>query len=253
MTKISGLVITYNEAKHIRACLESLLRVCDDVIVVDSLSTDETVAIATAMGAQVIPQAFLGYGPQKNHGLAFCQHAWVLSLDADERLDADAIADIQRLDLANSEYDTYAFRRKNLFHDKWIRCTSWYPDHVRRLFNREKVRFSDEQCHEKVESTGHTPLDSHIIHYSFVDYHDMLHKLNKYSTQYAEDNVGKKKRVSVWSPPLHGLFAFIKNYVIKGGIFCGFDGFNISLLNALGSYFKYAKLLEKQRYSGGKP
>jgi len=109
MTKISGLVITYNEAQHIRACLESLLQVCDEVIVVDSLSTDDTVAIATAMGVKVVSQAFLGYGLQKNHGLAFCQHAWVLSLDADERLDADAIADIQRLDLANSQYDTYEF------------------------------------------------------------------------------------------------------------------------------------------------
>ncbi|WP_028490253.1 glycosyltransferase family 2 protein [Thiothrix lacustris] len=253
MTKISGLVITYNETQHIRACIESLLQVCDDVVVVDSLSSDDTAARATAMGATVIPQAFLGYGPQKNHGLAFCKHAWVLSLDADERLDADAIAEIQRLDLVNSQYDTYAFRRKNLFHDKWIRCTTWYPDHVRRLFNREKVRFSEAQCHEKVESAAHTELDSHIIHYSFSDYHDMLHKLNKYSTQYAEDNIGKKKRVSVWSPLLHGLFAFLKNYFIKGGMLCGFDGFNISLLNALGSYFKYAKLLEKQRYTGGKP
>lgn len=252
MTKISGLVITYNEAGHIRACLESLFQVCDEVVVVDSLSTDDTVAIATAMGAKVYPQAFLGYGPQKNHGLRFCQHAWVLSLDADERLDADAIADIQHLDLANSAYDAYEFRRKNLFHGKWIRCTSWYPDHVRRLFNREKARFSDVQCHEKVESAAHTQLDSHIIHYSYTDYHDMLHKLNKYSTQYAEDNMGSKKRVSVLSPPLHGLFAFIKNYFIKGGILCGFDGFNISLLNALGSYFKYAKLLEKQRYGGVK-
>lgn len=248
MTKISGLVITYNEAKHIRACLESLWQVCDEVIVIDSLSTDDTVTIATELGATVYSQAFLGYGPQKNYGVERCQHTWVLSLDADERLETDAINDIKTLDLANSLYDTYAFRRKNMFHDKWIRCTAWYPDHVRRLFNREKVRFSNAQCHEKVESTAHTALTSHIRHYSYTNYHDMLHKLNKYSTQYALDNANSQRRVSVWSPPLHGLGAFLKNYLIKGGIGCGFDGFTISLLNALGSYLKYAKLLEIQRY-----
>jgi glycosyltransferase involved in cell wall biosynthesis len=253
MTKISGLVITYNEAGNIRACLESLFTVCDDVVVVDSLSSDATAAIAADMGAKVYPQAFLGYGPQKNYGLQYCQHPWVLSLDADERLDADAIADIRRLDLANSLHDAYEFRRKNLFHGQWIQCTSWYPDHVRRLFNRDKVRFSDLQCHEKVESRHSKVLDSHIIHYSYRDYQQMLHKLNQYSSQYAEDHVGKKKRVRAWSPPLHGLFAFLKNYFLKRGFLCGFDGFTISLLNALGSYMKYAKLLEKQRYTGAKP
>ncbi len=252
MTKISGLVITYNEERHIRACLESLWPVCDEIIVVDSLSTDATVAIATEMGATVYPQAFLGYGPQKNHGLSHCRHAWVLSLDADERLDTDAVNTIQQLDLAKHPDAAYSLRRKNLFHGKWIRCTSWYPDQVVRLFNREHAQFSAAQCHEKVETNRHTALDAHIIHYSYTDYHDMLHKLNKYSTQYALDQAGKKK-VSVFAPPLHGLFAFLKNYLLKGGIGCGFDGLTISLLNALGSYLKYAKLLEQQRYGGGKP
>lgn len=254
MTNISGLVITHNEAANIRACLESLFAVCAEVIVVDSLSSDDTVAIATAMGAKVYLQAFLGYGPQKNYGLQFCQHPWVLSLDADERLDADAIADIRSLDLASSRYDAYEFRRKNLFHGQWIKGTSWYPDHVRRLFNRERVRFSDLQCHEKVESSRNQTLASHIIHYSYRDYQHMLHKLNQYSSQYAEDNVGRKKPVSVLSPLAHGLFAFLKNYFLKRGFLYGFDGFTISLLNALGSYCKYAKLLEKQRYGQeGKP
>lgn len=251
MTKISGLVITYNEAANIRACLESLFAVCDDVVVVDSLSTDGTAEIAREMGASVVEQPFLGYGPQKNAGLPRCRHDWVLSLDADERLDADAIAAIRQLDGENGAYDAYEFRRKNLFHGKWIRCTSWYPDHVRRLFNRSKARFSDLQCHEKVETANSKQLDSHIIHYSYRDYQHMLHKLNQYSSQYADDNAAQKKKVSALSPLAHGLFAFLKNYLIKRGFLCGFDGFTISLLNALGSYFKYAKLLEKQRYGAG--
>ncbi|SDZ78592.1 Glycosyltransferase involved in cell wall bisynthesis [Thiothrix caldifontis] len=250
MIKMSGLVITYNEAGNIQACLESLFKVCDDVVVVDSLSSDDTVTIAKAAGAKVYSQVFLGYGPQKNYGLQFCQHAWVLSLDADERLEADAIAEIQGLNLADSPYDAYEFRRKNLFHGKWIRCVSWYPDHVRRLFNREKTRFSDAACHEAIQSQQYQQLHSHIVHTSFVDYSQMLQKLDEYTNQYAAANM-HRKRVSAFAPPLHGLFAFFKHYLFRRGFLCGFDGFTIALLNALGSYFKYAKLLEKQRYGSG--
>ncbi|MFN3786327.1 MAG: glycosyltransferase family 2 protein, partial [Thiothrix sp.] len=133
MQPISGLVITYNEAGNIRACLESLQAVCAEIIVVDSGSTDDTVAIAKACGAKVHTQPFLGYGPQKNVGVHLCQHAWVLSLDADERLDTDAIGAIQALDLIHSPYEAYELRRKNLFHGRWVQCTAWYPDRVRRL------------------------------------------------------------------------------------------------------------------------
>lgn len=249
MQPISGLVITYNEAGNVRACLESLQAVCAEVIVVDSGSTDDTVAIAQACGAKVYSQPFLGYGPQKNFGVSLCQYAWVLSLDADERLDADAIRALQALDLAHSPYEAYEFRRKNLFHGRWVKCTAWYPDHVRRLFNRTKVQFSDVQCHEKIDSRHNAQLDAHILHYSYRDYAHILHKLNQYSSQYADEAFTKgKARVNAWSPPLHGLFAFLKNYFLKRGFLCGFDGFTISVLNALGSYMKYAKLLEKQRY-----
>lgn len=244
--KISGLVITLNEADNIRGCLESLFQVCDDVVVVDSNSEDETASIAAALGATVLRQAYLGDGAQRNIGLPHCRHSWVINLDADERLDADAVAEIRQLDLAGSPYEAYEFRRKNLFHGRWMKYTSWYPDHVRRLFNREKTQFSESFGHTKIESRNFCRLNSHIIHFSYDDYHDMIQRLNKYSTRYADHKLDSKK-VSVFSPVLHGLSAFLKNYLIKRGFMGGFDGFNISLLNALGSYFKYAKLLEKQR------
>lgn len=251
--QISGLVITLNEADNIRECLQSLFRVCSDVVVVDSNSSDATVAIAGQLGAKVYQQPYLGDGAQRNYGLPFCEHDWVLNIDADERLDDDAIAAIQRLNLADGRYDAYEFRRKNLFHGKWMKYTAWYPDYVRRLFDRQKTRFSESFGHTKIESSRFKQLDSHIIHFSYVDYHDIIQRMNKYSTRYAEHKLGSDGRVNVFSPLLHGLFAFLKNYLFKRGFMGGFDGFNISLLNALGSYFKYAKLLEKQRFIASPP
>lgn len=246
MSKISGLVITLNEAENIHDCIRSLQQVCDDVVVIDSLSSDDTVAIAKAAGATVISQQYLGDGAQRNIGFPRCQHAWVLNIDADERLDADAVAEIRRLELSDTAYEAYEFRRKNLFHGRWMKYTAWYPDHVRRLFNRHKTQFSESFGHTKIETRQFKQLQAHIVHYSYDDYHDMIQRMNKYSTRYAEHKLDSK-RVHVLSPLLHGLFAFIKNYLLKRGFMGGFDGFNISLLNALGSYFKYAKLLEKQR------
>lgn len=251
MQPISGLVITYNEAQNIRACLESLFEVCVEVVVVDSLSTDDTVAIAESLVAKVYRQAFLGYGPQKNFGLQFCQHDWVLALDADERLDSEAVAAIRQLDLGGSQFDAYSFRRRNFLHGRWIRHTSWYPDAVVRLFNQRKVRFSDAACHEKVLSQQACALSAHIIHYPFRDYRHMLHKLDLYSTQYAEAHFGKKRPIRGWEPAAHGSFAFIKEYLLRRGFLEGVDGLTIALLNAMGSYMKYAKLLEKQRIAAG--
>lgn len=250
MNRISGLVITLNEEENIEQCIFSLQKVCDDIVIVDSKSTDATVDIAKSLGVKVIIQEYLGDGGQRNFGLDFCKHRWVLNLDADERLEQDAIISIKELNLESERYDAYEFRRKNIFHEKWIKYTSWYPDNIRRLFNQEKTKFSEATGHTKIESTNYKVLKSHIIHYSYKDYSDMLSRLDIYSTRYAESNFDKKK-ANILTPVLHGGFAFFKNYIIKRGFIGGSLGLNISLLNALGSYLKYAKLLEKQNYSKG--
>jgi glycosyltransferase involved in cell wall biosynthesis len=243
--KISGLIITLNEEENIADAINSLKKICDDIIVVDSLSSDKTVEIARSLGVKVYLQEYLGDGAQRTHGLPYCDHDWVFNLDADERLDDDLVEEVKSLDLENSSFEAYDFRRKNIFHDKFISVTNWYPDHIRRLFNKTKTDFAHTPGHTKIKTKNYKVLNSHVIHYSFKDYHEIIHMANKYSTRYALNNSDKK--VSVLSPITHGFVAFIKNYIIKRGFMAGFDGFHISLWNALGSYMKYLKIIELQR------
>jgi glycosyltransferase involved in cell wall biosynthesis len=251
MESISGLVITFNEEANIKACLDSLFRVCTEVIVIDSLSTDRTVEIAASAGAKVYLQKFLGDGPQRSFGLHYCSNTWVLNLDADERLDEDAAAAIRNLDLTETDYDAFEFRRKNILHGRWVKVAGWYPDYIRRLFNRQRTDFSPVHTHSKIVARRSKKVNAHIIHFSFGSYRDMIKILNRYSDWQARTLVGKNQKVSALSPFGHGFFSFTKHYFIKRGFLAGLDGFVIATLNALGSFFKYAKALELYRYSKG--
>lgn len=135
--RISGLVITYNEEKHIGKCIDALFRVCDEVIIIDSLSTDNTVKIAEKKGVKVISQPFLGDGPQRTYGLPFCSNDWILNLDADEFLDTDAREFIINGKYLEEDYDAFSFRVKNFLGDELINFSGWYPDHKVRFFNKK--------------------------------------------------------------------------------------------------------------------
>ena len=244
MNKLSGLVITYNAEHEIEPCLNSLFKNCDDVVVIDSNSTDQTVAIAEKIGAKVILQDYLGDGPQRSFGLQYCKHDWIINLDQDERLDNDLIAMISGLDLNNEKIDAYECRRKNHLHGKWIKVAGWYPDYICRIFNKTKTDFSVAKIHARIETDRIKRMDGHIIHYSFKDTRDMINRLNDYSSRHAESLYKQGKKVSNYTPVLRGLGSFIKHYFLKRGVLAGLDGLTISTLNALGSYFKYAKLIE---------
>lgn len=244
---ISGLVITYNEEKNIASCISSLFAVCDEVVVIDSFSQDATVSIAKDMGAKVYIQSFLGDGPQRTFGLQFCKNDWILNLDADERLDSDAIKEIKLLDFQNLHYEAYEMKRKNHLHGQWIKVAGWYPDYICRLFNKTKTDFAQVKTHSRVLTKNLKKLNCNIIHYSFVDYEDMIRRMNTYSSWQSQALYEKKYKVNGWTPFLHFLVSFVKHYVIKRGFMAGVDGFSISLYIALNSYFKYAKLIEKYR------
>jgi len=247
MKKISGLVITYNEEKNIEDCLHSMFLVCDDVIVIDSYSKDDTVKLAKKMGAVVIQQNYLGDGEQRNFGLQYCKHNWVLNLDADERLDSDFVTTIKSLDLDNTTYDAFEFKRKNFFNGKWIRYAGWYPDYVRRLFNKTKTNFKQIKVHTKILSNNFKQLDANIIHYTYDSIEEMITKLNSYSTWSAQELLKKKRKVYAFTPILHGLFSFIKFYFLKLGFLEGLDGLTICIAKSMASYLKYAKLIELQK------
>ncbi|WP_456268905.1 glycosyltransferase family 2 protein [Kushneria sp. AK178] len=245
---ITGVVITLNEAANIEACLASLGRVCDELIVVDSGSVDDTGALARAVGARVIEQPYLGDGPQKNVGPKAATHRWVLSLDADERLTDEAVAAINALALADTGHDGFALRRRNFIGSRWVKRCGWYPDYCLRLFDRERTAFSDSRQHSSVQAQSPHELDADIEHYSFANLAELFTKAGgRFSTRAAKIMYLKGKKVNACSPFIHGANAFLRKYLFQRGFMAGLDGLSVSLSAGINAYLKYAKLLEFQR------
>ena len=165
--KITGIITTLNESKNIEACIRSLQRVCDEVIVTDSCSTDNTVELAEKAGARVFVHPYIGDGPQKNLPLEHAKNDWVLSLDADERLTDELVAAIQQLDLEHTPYDGFAIRRRNYIGERWVKACNWYPDWLVRLYRKDKLRFLDRKQHAFVPEKNTKRLKADIIHYRY--------------------------------------------------------------------------------------
>lgn len=245
---ITGVVITLNESKNIESCIQSLKQVCDEIIIVDSNSQDDTKLKAEAMGAKVITQSYLGDGIQKNVGLDYAKNDWILSLDADERLTDEAVTAIQRLDLDNTTHDGFALRRRNYIGNRWIKHCGWYPDYCIRLYNRQQTRFADVKQHAAVQAKHPDRLDADLIHYSFENLGQLFAKPGRdFSGRAAKIMYQKGKRAHAFSPFVHGLNAFIRKYLFQRGFLGGVDGMTVALSSAINSYLKYAKLLEYQR------
>lgn len=245
---ITANIITLNEEGNIQACIESLSSVCDEIIVVDSGSTDRTVEIAESMGAKVIEQPYLGDGPQKNVALSHAKNLWILSIDADERLTPEMAESLKTQDLENTSYEAFSFRRRNMVGSRWIRHCGWYPDYCIRLFRKDKTRFSDSRQHSKVTTANVKAMDCDLIHYSYQNLGQLFAKPGRnFSSRAAKIMYQKGKRAYPWSPALHGLNAFVRKYVFQRGFLGGVDGMTVSLASAVNSYLKYAKLLEFQR------
>lgn len=242
---LSVAIITKNEEKKLPSCLDSV-SFSDDIIVVDSGSTDRTVEIAQKFGCRVYQEDWKGYGPQKNSAVEKCSNDWVLLLDADERLSAGAgelIADILKAPSA----DAYTFKRKNYLHGRWMKHSGYWPDLQVRLINKSRGSFHGK-IHERWVTDGPIiDLDACIEHYAFTEYSDMLKTLNEYSTIIARELYQSGRRANPLSPILHGAGMFIKIFFIERGFLDGLDGLVTALTKAGGSFFKYAKLLELQR------
>ncbi|PJJ07203.1 glycosyl transferase family 2 [Flavobacterium sp. 1] len=243
---ISGLIITFNEEKMIGKCIDALFRVCDEVIIVDSLSKDRTVEIAKAKGAIVIEQPFLGDGPQRTHGLPFCKNDWILNLDADEFLDADAEDFIVKEKFLKGDYDAFSFRVKNFLGDKLIDFAGWYPDHKVRFFNKKSANPSGSKVHQTIIATNEKKIAVHILHYGWDSLEQIISKKNQYSSWHAQQLFDQGVRISGYKPILNGTVAFVRCYFFKKGFLNGLDGLTISMIQGFFSYMKYAKLLKIQ-------
>jgi len=240
MPQLSAIVITRNEADNIGDCLGSL-DFCDERIVVDSGSSDATVEIARGKGARVEVHEWRGFGPQKNYALSLATGAWVLTVDADERVTPELAAAIKAV-LNDDSADAFEFPRRSSFCGRPIRHSGWYPDYVLRLFRRGKARFDDEIVHERVICGGQVKrLKEPLFHYPVHKLEDALSRIDRYSTASAERLVAGGRKLSFMTGIGHGLYSFLRTYILRAGFLDGAEGFLLAVANAEGSYYRYMK------------
>ena len=245
MPPVTAIVITRNEAAHIRAALESVA-FADEIIVVDSESTDDTARIASECGARVVVRAWPGYVAQKNFAASLASHNWIFSLDADERV-TPALADQirQAIDSASDQAAGFRVPRVTFHLGRWIRSTDWYPDHQLRLYHRARARWAGHLVHESVQADGvvHT-LSGELLHYAYRDIAHHWQTMNHYTSLAAHQMFERHRRARWWHLLLHPPAAFLRNYLLRGGFRDGVPGLIISAMNARYVGLKYAKLWE---------
>jgi glycosyltransferase involved in cell wall biosynthesis len=242
--RLTVTLITRNEAANIAGALRSV-DWADERIVVDSGSTDDTVAIARAHGARVEQHAWESYAAQKNHAASLASHDWILSLDADERV-SEALADeIRRLLQREPEARGYRVPRVTQYLGRWIRCTDWWPDWQLRLYDRRAGRWARMHVHESVRLDGRPGrLTGELLHYPYRGISDHLDTIDRYTTLAAAE-LHAQGRSASWSRiALHPPLAFFRNFVLRGGFRQGPAGLIVSLLNSYYVLLKFAKLWE---------
>jgi glycosyltransferase involved in cell wall biosynthesis len=244
---LSAVIITRNESARLRACLESLA-FADEIVVVDSGSTDDTVALARSCGAKVtVTPDWPGFGPQKNRALDLARCDWVLSIDADERVTPELRASIQAAMLEGG-FDAWRISRRSSFCGQFMKHSGWYPDRVVRLVRRGSARFSDALVHEKLEVRGPVgDLRGELLHESYADLEAVLSKIDRYSSAGAEQLRQKGVRGTLAKALGHGAWAFVRTYLVKSGFRDGRLGFVLALTNAQETYYRYLKLWLLQR------
>ena len=233
MNKLSVVIITENEEKFIAGAVESAI-FADEVLVVDSGSTDNTCNIAKGIGARVVQQDWLGFGAQKNKAVELAKNDWVFVLDADERFTSELQSEVL-ITLKNPIADGYMVARLNRFFGKNIKTCGLYPDYSIRFFNKNQGKFNNVLVHESVQIKGNTTkLKNHMIHLAYETVDEFIIKQNKYATLHHK----KKNRLkALISPP----WTFFKLYFIKLGFLDGWHGFVIAKLYAQYSFWKYIK------------
>jgi glycosyltransferase involved in cell wall biosynthesis len=247
--KLSVTIITLDEADHIGAAIDSVSW-ADEIVVVDSGSTDGTADLARAKGARVATRAWTGWIDQKNHAAALASNDWILSLDADERVPPELAAEIRGLLRSEPPRRGYRMARVTFHLGRWIRTTDFYPDYQTRLYDRRAGAWQGGRVHESVRVEGGPgQLRGELQHYSFRDLSEQIDRLNHYSTLAARQMHEDGRRAGLFDLAVHPWAAFVRNYVLRRGFLDGSAGFIISVVNAYGVFLKFAKLRELQQCS----
>jgi glycosyltransferase involved in cell wall biosynthesis len=247
---VSVTIITRNESANIDACLAAVAW-ADDVLVVDSHSTDDTVERAKSRGARVILRDWPGsYADQKNFAAAQSRHDWILSVDADERVTPALAAEVRAVVASGADIAGYRLPRVTWHLGRWIRTTDWYPDYQLRLYDRRRATWPPRLVHESVRVNGPIAyLKSDLEHYAYRDITHHHEVMNHYTTLAAQQMREQGRRAGLLHVVIHPAAAFLRNYVLKRGFMDGMPGFIISVMNAQYVFLKFAKLWELQRRS----
>ncbi|MDD2774376.1 MAG: glycosyltransferase family 2 protein [Gallionella sp.] len=242
MTSLSIILIAKNESANIDACLESVAW-ADEIIVVDSGSTDDTIARCLDHGAKVYAHDWQGFGIQKNRALSYATQDWVFSIDADERVTPE-LRDAIVAAMAQPDFSAYRLSRLSNYCGRFMRHSGWYPDHILRLFKRGEARFNDALVHETIVFNGEAGmLSGELLHYSYDNFEQVLNKNNAYSTAAAQMKYQQGKSASLTGAVLRGLWAFFRTYCLRMGFLDGRQGFMVSVSNAEETYYRYLKLM----------
>ena len=243
---ISVTILVKNSETYIAECLHAL-QAFDEVIVLDNGSTDRTLEIAkTFENVKIHRHDFIGFGPLKNLAASFATHDWIFNVDSDEIVSEELILELQNCTLQQTHI--YSIPRHNYYKKKWIKCCGWYPDRVLRIYNRNHTRYNDNMVHEsliKNENTSIELLSSPLVHHAYDSIEQLLEKLQRYSTLWAQNNTKKSSPSKAFG---RALFAFFRNYFLQKGFLCGYEGLLISVTNANHVFYKYMKLYENQTF-----
>lgn len=250
--KISFGIITLNEEQNLPRCLQSCTDLADELIVLDSGSTDRTLEVARSYRARTAFQPWLGYVGQKNKLLGLTSHEWIFSLDADEELSPELRDELRALKSTDPAPSTSGFSmpRCVLYEGRWIRHGDWYPDRLVRLFRRSRAQFAGGKVHERLQVSGQVlSLRGDLHHYSFRDAADHLARARQYARLWAETQAEAGRRAAPLAPRLHAAFRWLRGYVLRRGFLDGPQGWRIARLNAREVFWKYQQLRALNRAS----
>jgi glycosyltransferase involved in cell wall biosynthesis len=242
VAKVTATVITLNEAAHIEACLASVAW-ADEILVVDSGSTDGTADLARAKGARVIVRDWPGYANQKNFAAGEAAHDWIISVDADERVTPELGTEIRQTIASDNGTAGFRIPRVTWHLGRWIRTTDWYPDPQLRLYDRRRARWKPKTVHESVAADGNVGRLHHDLqHFAYRDISHHHLTMDRYTTLAAKEMAEAGRRASVFDLTVHPAAAFLRNYFVRRGMLDGVPGLIISSMNAYYVFLKFAKL-----------
>ena len=245
--KISTVIITLNEEKKIERCLKSISTISDEIIVVDSFSTDKTREICQRYNVRFIEQKFLGYRDQKNFAINCASYDYVLSLDADEELSDELKMKLSEIKNRGFQYDAYLFNRLNNIGGVWIKHGEWYPDAKIRLWNKTKGHWGGQNVHETVKmnkKTSVSVLKFDLWHYPYQNIIEYNSQFVNFAKIWAEEKFSNQKKATLFSAIFHAFVKFIRGYFFKFGFLDGFYGFVIAKSSAHYTFLKYVYLRE---------